>query len=560
MGDVLISLLSEGVGSEETDSAEFSDFVEDVEVLWDIDEIEHEIKLLTSMGIPLYWLRGNLKAILDKTPSDFEHLDESSQELLEMANVDWLLSLAPRVQSDLQIAFWGLSSKIKIDFPTSLPEGRVKNLIFLSLLSTYIHKIYTFEDFLNQHPVSDFLQLTIGLNEPFLLVPMFEEFTFLSFEDFDLQDDSMRSQSRNLPPQGIKVFYKEDGLPLDSDLDRPLWKEVRRNSVSATDARKLVKLNGQASSQREKLLEDKLAGDSLPFFDAFELGIKREPEIAKIVQELFPEESFIHNRYLAVGENPRHVATPDMVGGSSLCEIKVSTKPLKSTKTTYRDQLQWQLHVTGYEKVLFVVENRYSGDLEYEWIFRDRTRISTLVQFADLFLVDLDAQKSSDDWMSEEFYDDDYEIENVPYEYAINRTVQVETSVTDYSDHFDDLPIVNLLSKGETKEALTLYGQGLSIYQIASEISRPSNDIIGTFGVHFYGLDEDLVNPMAKKFRHGWTPDEMTKLSKLFLAGESVDDICASLGRDRLGVLYKVFMTYNPEIPKALAKSFKIKG
>lgn len=379
-----------------------------------------------------------------------------------------------------------------------------------------------------------------------------------SDRNYDSSDEIFMASDMESIAQQIRIYIKDDGLPLDADLDNELWREIRRNSVSATDARKLVKLNGEVSAQRSKLLDEKLSGNFLPFLEAFELGIQREPEIAKLVQDIFPQEHLIHNRYLAIGENPRHVATPDMVGPSSLCEIKVSTKPLKLAKTTYRDQLQWQMHVTGYEKVLFVVENRHSEELEYEWVFRDQARISTLIKFADEFIAELDNILETESSLGKNFFDEDIESEDSTDEATFEVGIQGESSVIDYADQFEDLPIVNLLSNSETRQALTLYGHGLSIYQIASEISRPSNDIVGTFGIHFYGLDEVLVNPMAGKFRYGWTFEEMTRLSQMFQAGNSVDEICSVLERDRLGVLYKIFMSYCPEIPEALVKSFKL--
>jgi hypothetical protein len=359
----------------------------------------------------------------------------------------------------------------------------------------------------------------------------------------------------------IDVFLRDDGSPIDADADKSLWKEIRCNCVSATDARKLVKLSGEPSKQRAALLSQKISGEDTIVFDSYELGNLREPEIANLVQKLFPSENLIHNRNLAYGSNMRHVATPDMVGPESLCEIKVSTKPLRQNKTTYRDQLQWQMHVTGFEKVLFVVENRYSEELEHEWIFRDQSRIDTLVKSANEFLAELDIRRSdiSLQELTEDSAPQAFDLEAHVYDLSDIKSYKDSVEDLDHAIEYGDLPVVRFLSKQETKEALKLYSQDHSIYQIASKMAVASNDVVGTLGLHFYDLNEELVNPLAEKFRYGWSFEELTHLSEMLTSGHSIDEICSALGRDRLGVLYKIFTGHFPEIPSKVAKAFKIK-
>ncbi|MET3176004.1 UNVERIFIED_ORG: hypothetical protein ABIB52_003877 [Arthrobacter sp. UYCu721] len=186
---------------------------------------------------------------------------------------------------------------------------------------------------------------------------------------------------------GIQFFVGNKGYPVSSD-DRDEWLRARRTGVSATDVRKIVLKNGRPSSQRPKLLLEKVAGDEGPRFAQFEHGIEREPIIAAWVEEKF---GIRPNRFLRSGVNPRHLATPDGIGDDAICEIKTSTKPLASTVNTYRDQIQWQLHVTGLGKTLFVVENRYSLEREHAWIERNETRIAVLAAHADHFIEELDA-------------------------------------------------------------------------------------------------------------------------------------------------------------------------
>lgn len=168
------------------------------------------------------------------------------------------------------------------------------------------------------------------------------------------------------------------------------WLEIRRRSVSATDARKLIKLNGLPSLQVASLLREKSGDQAEVSHWAFERGIEREPIIAHWVTRNFPEYRFEASSRLFKAAIARHVATPDMIGIDTVCEIKVSSKPLAQIRNTYSDQVQWQLYVTGASKALFVVENRYSEGIEYLWIPRDESRIRALVRAADAFLLSLD--------------------------------------------------------------------------------------------------------------------------------------------------------------------------
>ncbi len=181
-----------------------------------------------------------------------------------------------------------------------------------------------------------------------------------------------------------------DGSIADSR-NEDQWLESRRDGVTATDARKLVLLNGTASKQRHGLLDSKLHPQPPMEFAQFAHGREREPIIAEWVEATF---GIAHNSRLLHGQNPRHLATPDGLGEQSISEIKTSTKPLSQALSVYRDQLQWQMHVTGVNQLLFVVENRYSLEREHAWVARDSERILQLATHADKFLDDLDSARA----------------------------------------------------------------------------------------------------------------------------------------------------------------------
>lgn len=191
---------------------------------------------------------------------------------------------------------------------------------------------------------------------------------------------------RVVPYLQEKAVLRNDGNPIDADADEELWLELRQTSMGASDAMKLLKINGEKRKGFEQLLDHKRTGAPEQEFWAFEHGVEREPHIARWIQINLPNFRLGYNRFVYAGEDLRHLATPDMVGPFALAEIKTSTKTLEQARTRYYDQLQWQMHVTSYEYVLFVVENRYSGEIKHELVSRDENRISLLVDAANELL------------------------------------------------------------------------------------------------------------------------------------------------------------------------------
>jgi len=191
-------------------------------------------------------------------------------------------------------------------------------------------------------------------------------------------------------------FVRSRAGQIISSADRAAWLRARLWGVTATDARRLVTRTGRVSKQRRRLLLEKLSGGSGPRLPQYAHGIEREPVIAAWVQQRFGIDP---SGVLCQGTNPRHLATPDGIGEHSIAEIKTSVEDLDAAARTYRDQLQWQLHVTACERVLFVVENRHTLRRDFRWVYREETRIEQLARHADEFLAELDAERAA--WVAD---------------------------------------------------------------------------------------------------------------------------------------------------------------
>lgn len=186
----------------------------------------------------------------------------------------------------------------------------------------------------------------------------------------------------------------QDGSFIDKAQNETAWKKMRMQGVTATDANKLIKLDRERRKTWDKTLVEKIYNLDSFYSSDFDLGIEREPIIADWAISNFEGESFISNSWLFRHESEAlYLATPDLVGKFTIGEIKVSTKPLRELMSRYRDQLQWQMNVMQVERMLFIVENRHTQEIEHDWIDADTTRIWELTSAAEEFLLELQSER-----------------------------------------------------------------------------------------------------------------------------------------------------------------------
>lgn len=336
---------------------------------------------------------------------------------------------------------------------------------------------------------------------------------------------------------GRKVLLRSDGSPVDSLADSSLWHFARRMSVSATDARKLIKLNGGRSKQFEGLLAAKISGERGAHYASYDLGIEREPIVASWVQANFAEYGFTHNRHLYLGDDERHTATPDMVAAKYLCEIKVSNKPLPEIRVRYRDQLLWQMHVTDALAVLFVVEDRDTEDIDFEWVERDQDRIDALRVAADELLRLLDDQLGDEAKHSHFQEKDD--------------SAKPKMSPDEPEQEIDESPEGSIEYEGEVvlqvEEVVNLFRQGYDVYSIASQLKVEAIQVGIVLALKVLNQSEPLVDENAPNYGKYWETEHLNILEERFDEGMAIPEIAKLLGRDKLGVCFRILGSYATE-------------
>lgn len=181
-----------------------------------------------------------------------------------------------------------------------------------------------------------------------------------------------------------------------SDEDREAWLAERREGITATEVAKLAKSPAaEVEIRREKAGESTFHGNRYT-----DWGKAREPHLAAYARGfgLEPESRVFHSE-----TDSRFLASPDAVGLNFddevfLGEIKTSKHDLNPDKeyfwtTTYYDQMQWQMFVTGAVECVFIWEQHDDGwpaptvfPVRHKWMQREDPRIVELIEVANRFL------------------------------------------------------------------------------------------------------------------------------------------------------------------------------
>ncbi|WP_241209230.1 YqaJ viral recombinase family protein [Gulosibacter massiliensis] len=205
----------------------------------------------------------------------------------------------------------------------------------------------------------------------------------------------------------------------DESEDREGWLEARRAGITATQVAKLAASPAYALELRR---EKSTGVQSFTGNAATEWGKRREPIIAEWYSGsgLEPTSKLYRSK-----DDARFLASPDMIGEDFsenlfLGEIKTSKHNLapegeKFRATTYMDQMQWQMFVTGATWCSFIWEQHddvwaEQSDGSFEptprvtrtaTIERDDDRIEHLVGVAERFLTADVVVAGTEAWIAE---------------------------------------------------------------------------------------------------------------------------------------------------------------
>lgn len=168
------------------------------------------------------------------------------------------------------------------------------------------------------------------------------------------------------------------------------WHDGRAAGVTASEIHDIA--NGSRKAWRT-ILDAKLNGSTFRGNQHTKRGHEREAEIIRQAADLDGvhviggSHALIHH-----ATNPLHLATPDGFGLRDLGPFGVEGK---SRNADYEfttipaencDQMQWGMHVSGFDWWLYVWEIDGIPGIFHRWVPRDDKRITQLVEKADQFI------------------------------------------------------------------------------------------------------------------------------------------------------------------------------
>lgn len=152
---------------------------------------------------------------------------------------------------------------------------------------------------------------------------------------------------------------------VETGKDRAAWLDRRRQGITATD---VARLTTGGASVLAAIRAEKMGHERQFSTRATEWGNEREPIIASHAQR---EWGYGHNRALMASiEDPRFLATPDLIGSDDGGDIKTTVHDWQTwadVPRRYLPQMGWQMIVMGWDTSRLVFEPHTAFVPLYPW-------------------------------------------------------------------------------------------------------------------------------------------------------------------------------------------------
>jgi hypothetical protein len=394
----------------------------------------------------------------------------------------------------------------------------------------------------------------------------FDNLDALEFEH-DLEPNPFRVQP--VLAEGIVFVRDSEDQPISAGTWQ--WNIVRDRCITATDAMKILTGTGKDSIQAQGLVRQKVGLEETwgGMTQAMQQGLDMEPSVLSWVQQVLPNLGLLHNNYLlAKADNPRFVATPDIIAREMVGDVKVSSREFSTLVGHYWNQLQWQMLVGDVDHSILIAVHPDTNQARLGIVMRDSDRHGLLVSAANNVLNELDALwfsrhslnawpvDWSNSWSSvyeEEYVEDEIEDESEhpsDFDKAISWQSSQQKSVAPGKELLEVTreEIASQLQEAiPTKDQLIhtflAYQSGKSVEVIAHELACDKGLVIQALSWLY--LTDDILRPQPGPARYGfgWTEMELETIDRLLNYSVALDDLAFVLQRDEFGVAFQIFET-----------------
>lgn len=113
-------------------------------------------------------------------------------------------------------------------------------------------------------------------------------------------------------------------------------------------------------------------------------------------------------------------------------------------------------------------------------------------------------------------------------------------------------------SYASQKELLELWVGGMDLELLARHLNRKQLEVIVKLSELILKAPRPLADSSAPYFRKPWDYVQNSELRRLYALGNKPSEIADALGRDELGICFRLLSNFELVIPRAVIKRFRL--
>lgn len=108
------------------------------------------------------------------------------------------------------------------------------------------------------------------------------------------------------------------------------------------------------------------------------------------------------------------------------------------------------------------------------------------------------------------------------------------------------------------KDLLELYLDGMDLDLLSSHLNVGREEIVRRLSGLFFRLEFPTQDPDAPNYRKKWSWAETSRLWRMYAVGIPVQVIARTLGRDELGICYRLLVENYIVVPASVVEKYKL--
>ena len=118
--------------------------------------------------------------------------------------------------------------------------------------------------------------------------------------------------------------------------------------------------------------------------------------------------------------------------------------------------------------------------------------------------------------------------------------------------------IISEWSHSEIREMILLYLDGVDLELLAHHFECSQKEALCVLSEAFFGIRKPLSDPSAPNYRKRWDWAENRRLQRLHALRTSPSEIARVMGRDELGVVYRILGSQLAVLPESVVRKYML--